>query len=73
MTNFDVAQDALQTSLNSSGSAMREHEKWMQSLEAFDFASIFGNKYHRTYLIAGRPLEPYTTIIRKLDCEGLTT
>lgn len=34
MTNFDVAQDALKTSLNSEGSAMTEHEKWMQSLEA---------------------------------------
>ena len=34
MTNFDVAQDALETSLNSSGSAMAEHEKWLQSLEA---------------------------------------
>ena len=34
MTNFDVAQDALQTSLGSEGSAMREHEKWMQSLQA---------------------------------------
>ena len=27
----------------------------------------------RTYLIAGKPLEPYTTIIRKLDYESLTT
>ena len=34
MTNFDVAQDALQTSLDSEGSAVREHEKWMESLEA---------------------------------------
>ena len=34
MTNFDIAQNALETSLNSSGSAMREHEKWSQSLEA---------------------------------------
>lgn len=34
MTNFDIAQDALQTSLDSSGSAMKEHEKWMESLEA---------------------------------------
>ena len=34
MTNFDTARDALETSLNSSGSAMREHEKWQQSLEA---------------------------------------
>lgn len=34
MTNFDTARDALETSLNSSGSAMAEHEKWQQSLEA---------------------------------------
>ncbi len=34
MTNFNIAQDALQTSLNSSGSAMEEHEKYMDSLEA---------------------------------------
>ena len=34
MENFDTARSALETSLNSSGSAMREHEKWQQSLEA---------------------------------------
>ena len=34
MNNFDIAEKALQTSLNSSGSAMKEHEKWQQSLEA---------------------------------------
>lgn len=34
MTNFDTARDALETSLKSSGSAMREHEKWQESLEA---------------------------------------
>ena len=34
MENFDTARDALETSLNSSGSAMAEHEKWSQSLEA---------------------------------------
>ena len=34
MTNFDTARDALETSLNSSGSAMKEHEKWQKSLEA---------------------------------------
>ena len=34
MENFDIAQNALQTSLGSSGSAMKEHEKWSQSLEA---------------------------------------
>lgn len=34
MTNFDTARDALETSLNSAGSAMAEHEKWQQSLEA---------------------------------------
>ena len=27
----------------------------------------------RTYLTAGKPLEPCTTIIRKLDYDGLTT
>lgn len=34
MQNFDTARDALETSLNSSGSAMQEHEKWQKSLEA---------------------------------------
>lgn len=34
MTNFGTAREALDTSLNSAGSAMREHEKWQQSLEA---------------------------------------
>ena len=34
MTNFDTARYALETSLNSAGSAMAEHEKWQQSLEA---------------------------------------
>jgi hypothetical protein len=34
MTNFDVAQDALQTSMDSAGSATKEHEKWLESLEA---------------------------------------
>lgn len=34
MTNFDVAREALETSLNSSGSALEEHEKWQKSLEA---------------------------------------
>ena len=34
MTNFDTAREALETSMNSAGSAMKEHEKWQQSLEA---------------------------------------
>ena len=34
MSNFDIAREALRTSLNSEGSAMAEHEKWMTSLEA---------------------------------------
>ncbi len=34
MNNFDIAEQALKTSLNSAGSAMKEHEKWQQSLEA---------------------------------------
>ena len=34
MTNFDTAREALDTSMNSAGSAMAEHEKWMQSVEA---------------------------------------
>jgi len=32
--NFDQARAALQTSIDSEGSAMREHEKWMDSIEA---------------------------------------
>lgn len=34
LENFDIARDALETSMNSSGSAMQEHEKWQKSLEA---------------------------------------
>ena len=34
MNNFDIARNALETSLNSSGSAMAEHAKWSESLEA---------------------------------------
>ena len=34
MSNFDIARDALKVSAESSGSAMKEHEKWSQSLEA---------------------------------------
>ena len=34
MNNFNIAEQALETSLNSAGSAMQEHEKWQQSLEA---------------------------------------
>lgn len=34
MSNFDIAREALETSINSDGSAMAEHEKWMESLEA---------------------------------------
>ena len=34
MSNFDVAREALETSMNSSGSAMKEHAKWSDSLEA---------------------------------------
>ena len=34
MSNYDVARDALETSLHSEGSATQEHEKWMESLES---------------------------------------
>ena len=34
MNNFDIARDVLETSLDSEGSAMEEHAKWMESLEA---------------------------------------
>lgn len=34
MSNFDTAREALETSLTSSGSAMAEHAKWSESLEA---------------------------------------
>lgn len=34
MENFDIARKALDTSANSSGSAMKEHAKWMESMEA---------------------------------------
>lgn len=34
MENFDIAREALKDSEGSAGSAMAEHEKWMESLEA---------------------------------------
>lgn len=34
LNNFDIARDALETSETSSGSATKEHEKYMDSLEA---------------------------------------
>lgn len=34
MNNFDIARQALEVSMNSEGSAMEEHEKWMESIEA---------------------------------------
>ena len=34
MSNFDIAREALEVSANSAGSAMTEHAKWSQSLEA---------------------------------------
>lgn len=34
MTNFDTAREALETSLNSSGSALAEHAKWSESVKA---------------------------------------
>lgn len=34
MANFETAREALEVSENSAGSAMKEHEKWSQSLEA---------------------------------------
>lgn len=34
MTNFDKAREALSVSMNSEGSAMKEHEKWLDSVEA---------------------------------------
>jgi TP901 family phage tail tape measure protein len=34
MTNFDIAREALEVSANSAGSAMQEHAKWSESLEA---------------------------------------
>lgn len=30
MSNFDIAREALETSMNSEGSAMAEHEKYME-------------------------------------------
>lgn len=34
MNNFDTAREALEVSLDSSGSAMQEHAKWQKSLES---------------------------------------
>ena len=34
LENFSIAEEALQTSLNSEGSAMKEYEKWLDSVEA---------------------------------------
>lgn len=34
MNNFDIAREALETSIGAEGSAMQEHAKWMESIEA---------------------------------------
>lgn len=34
MNNFDIARDVLNVSSNSDGSAMAEHAKWLNSIEA---------------------------------------
>lgn len=34
MNNFDIARDVLDVSSNSDGSAMAEHAKWLDSIEA---------------------------------------
>ena len=34
MENFDIAKNVLNTSANSQGSATREHQKWLESMEA---------------------------------------
>lgn len=41
---------------------------------AGELAPVCGLKYtQRTHLIAGKTLEPFTTIIKKLDYDGLKT
>lgn len=62
LQNYERAQEIYEDSLNSDGSA-----------EAGKVASIHGNMYCKTHLIAGNSLEPYTTIIGKLDYDGSTT
>jgi len=34
MSNFNIAREAYKTSMESAGSAMQEHEEWLESLEA---------------------------------------
>jgi TP901 family phage tail tape measure protein len=34
LTQFDTAREALETSANSEGSATKEHQKWLESMEA---------------------------------------
>ena len=34
MSNFDVAEEVVTTSMNSQGSATQEHQKWLESMEA---------------------------------------
>lgn len=62
LQNYERAQEIYADSLDSEGSAV-----------ASKTATVCGNTYCKTYLTAGNPLEPCTTIIRKLDYDGLTT
>lgn len=54
LQNYEMAEDILEVSRNSAGSA-----------EANKTASVYGNMHRKTYLIAGNSLEPYTTIYWK--------
>lgn len=53
---------------DSSGSAMTEFEKATKL-----FGRICSNTYLRNYLIAGKTLELYTTIIEKSNYDSLKT
>lgn len=68
MSNFEAAEKAMNLMADSSGNAMQEFEKATKLL-----GRICSNTYLRNYLIAGKTLELYTTIIEKSNYDSLKT
>lgn len=68
LSNFEAAEKAMDLMADSSGNAMQEFEKATKL-----FGRICSNTYLRNYLIAGKTLELYTTIIEKSNYDSLKT
>ena len=72
MQNYSDVQKYMSEAADSSGTSMQKYEAYTDSL-AGRFCLYVQKCAQRTHLIAGNALQPYTTIIRKLDYDGLTT